>query len=152
MSGDTPALTDAEASELAALATAITPEVEARCRVPIPDLTPAEAFAELCARITDLESAVAGAAESRQLPFAAALAAATHDDRMILAAAIDRLQQARATATIAEPWELPAFEAALGGPVAKWRERQARTTEWIATLRETARDRGRHGHHRVADR
>ena len=137
-SGDAPALTDAEAAELAALATAITPEIEARCRVPIPDLPSGEAFAELCARITDLEAAVAGAAESRQLPSAAALAAATHDDRMALAAAIDRLQQARATATIAEPWELAAFEAALGGPVAKWRERQARTAEWIATLRETA--------------
>lgn len=33
---------------------------------------------------------------------------------------------------------MPAFEAALGGPVAKWRERKSRTAEWIATLRETA--------------
>lgn len=138
MSGDVPALSDAEAAELAALATAITAETEARCRVPIPDLPSVEAFADLCARITDLEAAVAGAAESRQLPSASALAAATHDDRVRLAVAIDRLEQARATAAVAETWELPAFEAALGGPVAKWRERQARTTEWIATLRETA--------------
>lgn len=138
MLGDGPALTDAEAAELAALAIAITPEIEERCRVPIPDLPSVEAFGELCARITGLEAAAAGAAESRQLPSAAALAAATHDDRMSLAAAIDRLQQARATATIAEPWELAAFESALGGPVAKWRERQARTVEWIATLREAA--------------
>ena len=138
MSGDAPALTDAEAAELAALATAITREIEARCRVPVPDLPSVDAFGELCARFSDLETVVAGAAESRQLPSAAALAAATHDDRMSLAAAIDRLQQARATATIAEPWELAAFESALGGPMAKWRERQARTVEWIATLRETA--------------
>ncbi len=39
---------------------------------------------------------------------------------------------------MAEAWELPAFEGALGGPVAKWRERKARTAEWITSLRETA--------------
>jgi very-short-patch-repair endonuclease len=138
MSGDSPAVTDVEAAELATLATTITPGIEARCSVPIPELPTVEAFTELCTRIADLEVAVAGAAESRELPSAAALAAATHDDRMILAAAIDRLQQERATAAVAEPWELPAFEAALGGPVAKWRERRARTIEWIAVLRETA--------------
>ena len=38
---------------------------------------------------------------------------------MTLAAAIDRLEQARATVSFAEPWELAAFESALGGPVAK---------------------------------
>jgi very-short-patch-repair endonuclease len=138
MAGDAPTLTNAEATELAAFATSISQEIEARCRVPLPDLPTVETFTELCSRIADLEVAVAGAAESRQLPSAAALTAATHADRMTLAAAIDRLLQARATVAVAEPWELPAFEAALGGPVAKWRERKSRTVEWIATLRETA--------------
>ncbi len=138
ISGEAPALNDAEAAELAAFATAISPEVEARCRVPIPDLPPAEAFTELCSRIADLEAAVAGAAESRRLPSASALAAASHSDRVMLAAVINLLLQARATVAAAEPWELPAFEAALGGPVAKWRERKYRTVGWITTLSETA--------------
>ena len=136
--GESPALADAEALELAGLARSISPEVEASTRVPIPDLPPGEDFAEMCHRIADLEAAGAGAAESRQLPYAGALAATTHADRMALSQAIDRLQLARATVAVAEGWELPAFEGALGGPVAKWRERKARTAEWIASLRETA--------------
>ena len=136
--GESPALADAEALELAGLARSISPEVEASARVPIPDLPPGEDFAEMCRRTADLEAAGAGAAESRQLPYAGALAATTHVDRMALSQAIDRLQLARATVAVAEGWELPAFEGALGGPVAKWRERKARTAEWIASLRETA--------------
>ena len=138
VAGESPALSDPEAIELVNLARTISPEAEASVRVAIPDLPRDEDFAELCRRIADLEAAVAGAAESRQLPYAAALAAASHAERVALSEAIGRLELARATVAVAESWELPAFEGALGGPVAKWRERKTRTTEWIAALRDTA--------------
>jgi len=138
ISGESPALTNAEAMELAELAKSISPEAEASVRVPIPDLPLVEDFAAQCRRIADLEAALAGAAESRQLPYEGALATASHADRMALSEAIDRLQLARATVAAAEGWELSAFEGALGGPVAKWRERKARTAEWIAALHDTA--------------
>ena len=138
MTGESPALADAEARELSELAKSITADVEASARVPIPDLPPSEAFEELSGRIADLEAAVATAAESRRQPYAEALASCSHDDRIALSEAIKRLQLARATVSVAEAWELPAFDGVLAGPVAKWRERKARTTEWVAALRETA--------------
>ena len=138
MLGDAPVLTDAEGAELAGLARSIPSDVEASARVPIPDLPSSEEFAELCRRRAELGSAAASAAESSQLPYAEILAAASHADRLALVHAIDRLESARAAAAVGEAWEIAAFGGALSGSAARWRERKARTEEWIASLRERA--------------
>jgi very-short-patch-repair endonuclease len=138
MLGDEPVLSDAEGAELAGLARSITTDVEARARVPIPDLPSSEDFAELCRRRAELESAASSAAESSKLPYAEILAAASHADRLALTQAIDRLERARAAAAVGEAWEIAAFDGALSGSAAKWHERKARTQDWIASLRDRA--------------
>ncbi len=138
MTGDVPALTTLEAKELAVLAAALTPAVEATSRVPLPELPEAEVFADLCRRHADLDEAAKSVVMSRELPYATTLASATHADRQALAGAIERLEHGRNTVAMEEPWELPAFEGVLVGRSADWRERATRTAEWLTTLRTAA--------------
>ncbi len=138
MLGDAPVLTDAEGAELAGLARSITTDVEASARVPIPDLSSSEDFADLCRRRAELESTVGSATENSKQPYAETLAAASHADRLALTQAIDRLERARAAVAVGEAWELAAFVDALSGSVARWHERKARTQDWISSLRERA--------------
>jgi hypothetical protein len=136
--GDLPPLTDAEASELVALARTFTPEVESSARVPLPELPTPEDFAQLCGRLSDMAAVVASSSGSAQSPSAGVLGSSSHADRIALAQAIDRMQRGRAIVAMADAWELAAFDGALGGSVAKWRERKVRTEEWVAALHEAA--------------
>jgi very-short-patch-repair endonuclease len=140
MQGASPALKDDEATELMRLVRAISPDVETSTRAPLPDLDGIsdDRFAEMCRRRLELGGIVADVAAQREHPETAALSAASHDARLALVAAVERMERARRSAAAGEPWEVASFEEVLAASAADWRERAVRTTEWIETLRRTA--------------